>query len=86
MAESSILLVRYRRGLVGESKRVVHIVPVPATDITQLIAYCGQSFEAGEAELVGERGMPCVTCLAKAPIPGLDSAQLDAAAPDSTPS
>jgi hypothetical protein len=85
MAESSILLVRYRRGLVGESKRVVHIVPVPdSTDITRLTAYCGQLFNPGEAELVGEQGMPCVTCLATAPVPGMG--QLDSGEPPRKPS
>lgn len=74
MAE--ILLVRFRKGIVGESRRVVHVVPVPDATEDNLTAYCGQSFRPGEAEMVGERGMPCVTCLASAPIPGLDRVQL----------
>ncbi|MEV4143647.1 hypothetical protein AB0J40_08250 [Amycolatopsis sp. NPDC049691] len=60
-------------GTVGESRRVVHVFPVPAEETMpeRLTAYCGAAFGPGELELL-ERpvGMPCVTCLHRAPTPG----------------
>jgi hypothetical protein len=45
--------VRFRAGVVGLTRRVVHIVPVPADNEVpdRLTAYCGQPFERGQAEL-----------------------------------
>lgn len=75
MGESAVLLVRYRPGMVGESRRLVHIASVPDTGgpLVSLTAYCGHQFSSGEAELVGEgQGAPCFACLLAAPVPGLD--------------
>ncbi|GHH59748.1 hypothetical protein [Lentzea cavernae] len=62
----AFLLVRFRKGLVGESQRTCHMVPIPAADEVpeQLTALCGLVIERGTAELVtpGE-GMPCEACL-----------------------
>ncbi|GDY30089.1 hypothetical protein [Gandjariella thermophila] len=67
-----ILLVRLRSGVVGESRRVVHVVPCP--DVPRipdvLVAYCGAEIRAGVAELLPRPcGMPCTACLISAPLP-----------------
>jgi hypothetical protein len=68
-----MIIARPLRGTVGESRRVVHVFPVPAEETTpeRLTAYCGEAFGPGELELL-ERpvGMPCVTCLRCSPGPG----------------
>lgn len=67
-----IVLVRVRFGLIGETKRVVHVVPVPDPSAApdELIAYCGERFLPGTLELhSGPTGMPCVRCLRYAPLP-----------------
>ncbi|WP_239071874.1 hypothetical protein [Amycolatopsis sp. SID8362] len=67
-----LIIARPLPGTVGESRRVVHVFPVSAEESTpeQLTAYCGAAFGPGELELL-ERpvGMPCVTCLHRAPTP-----------------
>jgi hypothetical protein len=72
----SVMIVRARRGVVRESKRVCHIVPIPDTPDDAvpdfLTSYCGTRLLAGQNELVhGPMGMPCLECLVTAPIPGL---------------
>jgi hypothetical protein len=44
-------------------------VPVPERWSSPLVltAYCGLQIGRGEAELVGEEGMPCEECLISAP-------------------
>jgi hypothetical protein len=73
MAEPpTILLVRFRPGVVGLTRRVVHIVPVPSDNsmLERLTAYCGQVIERGQAELIGgPTGTPCAMCLLRAPLP-----------------
>lgn len=68
-----VIIARPLPGTVGESRRVVHVFPAPAEETTpeRLTAYCGEAFGPGELELL-ERplGMPCVTCLHRAPGPG----------------
>lgn len=72
-----ILLVRLKpRGpggaVIGESRRVCHLVPVPQSgDVPEVLrAYCGQEIPPGTAELLdGMSGMPCEPCLARSPIP-----------------
>lgn len=67
-----MFLVRLRAGLVRESRRVVHTVPVLDTDAipATLIAYCGAIIEPGTAELLdGPTGMPCLGCLLATPLP-----------------
>ena len=60
-----LALVRLRRGVVGESRRVCHLIPVPRGAVPeQLTALCGESIFPGEAEVLdGLRGMPCHPCL-----------------------
>ena len=74
MVEPAVMLVRFRSGVVGESRRLVHIASVPGnTGRPFLTVYCGHEFSPGEAELVdGPGGLPCLACLMKAPVPGLD--------------
>jgi hypothetical protein len=49
-----VLLVRFRHGIVGDTRRIVHTVPIPTdNDIPDhLTAYCGQQFTSGQAELI----------------------------------
>lgn len=75
----AFLLVRFRRGVVGESRRTVHLVPVPAGGLTpggvdeyphELSALCGQTFAPGKTELLSSMGgAPCLNCLIKSPGP-----------------
>lgn len=56
--------VRFRRGVVGETKRTTHLVPVPVGDMPiVLVALCGTEFGPEQADLLdGIRGMPCEHC------------------------
>lgn len=70
--QGPLWLVRYRRGVVSETKRVVHLVPVPSSDTApaELVALCGTRIGPGLADLLTQfEGMPCVECLANAPVP-----------------
>lgn len=60
-----LALVRLRRGVVGESRRVCHLIPVPTGPVpAHLTALCGEAIFPGEAEVLdGLRGMPCHPCL-----------------------
>lgn len=79
VAGSSVALafVRFRHGIVGETRRTVHLVPVaidqPSTvgEFAEVItALCGQTFAPGECEtLAAMTGMPCVNCLRLSPGP-----------------
>ncbi|SFR20121.1 hypothetical protein SAMN04488564_105124 [Lentzea waywayandensis] len=66
-----VLLVRKRAGVVGETQRTCHLVPVPDDDtLLALTAYCGELIYQGEAELLAQpSGMPCVGCLFRVPMP-----------------
>jgi hypothetical protein len=67
-----VMWVRFRPGIVGLTRRMVHVVPVPAGDVVpqRLTAYCGQPFEPGQAELLTEAaGAPCTMCLLLWPLP-----------------
>jgi hypothetical protein len=83
-----IIFVRLRRGIVGESKRTVHVVPLPteADEIPdKLTAYCGEDFEPGTIERLDQpTGMPCVRCLMLAPLPNAPTlpSAFDADPPD----
>lgn len=72
-----VMLVRTLPGLVGESRRVVHIVPVrEATAMSQeLRAYCGEVLDLSRVEqLPNLCGMPCERCFLNAPLDGAPSA------------
>jgi hypothetical protein len=67
-----VLLVRLRSGVVGESLRVVHVVPFDEDHVTEagFTAYCGLEIKPGTAEqLQGYDGMPCEPCVLVAPTP-----------------
>lgn len=67
-----VLLVRLRRGVVGETQRTCHLVPTPPDDTVppSLVAYCGLVIQPGTAELLSAPdGMPCVGCLFRTPLP-----------------
>ncbi|MEV4050391.1 hypothetical protein AB0J55_04315 [Amycolatopsis sp. NPDC049688] len=70
-----LALVRLRRGVVGESRRVCHLIPVPAGPVPgHLTALCGEPIFPADAEVLdGLRGMPCHPCLLRSapPEPGL---------------
>ena len=71
-AHMPVLLVRKRAGVVGETQRTCHLVPMPDDDRTPLAltAYCGELIHRGEAELLTQpSGMPCVGCLFRVPMP-----------------
>ncbi|HEX8866022.1 MAG TPA: hypothetical protein VF821_10245 [Lentzea sp.] len=71
-ARMPVLLVRKRAGVVGETQRTCHLVPMPDDDRTPLAltAYCGELIHRGEAELLTQpSGMPCVGCLFRVPMP-----------------
>jgi hypothetical protein len=68
---AALILVRFRKGIVGEASRVCHIVPVPTGDTMPetLTAYCGTRIGPAEAEWLRQiGGMPCIPCLAFAPL------------------
>lgn len=64
-----LLLVRFKSGVVGETKRVCHLVPTPEVDTAPdvLTALCGTEIRPGEADLLPRiMGMPCESCMARA--------------------
>ncbi|GGM74639.1 hypothetical protein GCM10012275_51660 [Longimycelium tulufanense] len=68
----TFMLVRFLPGMVGETSRVVHLVPAPSAPElpTELVAYCGTTIPPDAAErLDAVEGMPCTTCLLTAPLP-----------------
>jgi hypothetical protein len=68
----AVLLVRFRPGVVGLTRRVVHVVPLPSTEVMpdRLTAHCGTEIAPGLAEMVeGFVGMPCTLCLLRVPLP-----------------
>ncbi|MGO1049302.1 hypothetical protein [Crossiella sp. CA198] len=71
MADSRVsLIVRFRRGVVGESLRSCHLVPLPrGGDLPDVLtAYCGTRIERGQAEMLTRlAGMPCELCVARSP-------------------
>jgi hypothetical protein len=75
------ILVRYLPGAVGESRRVIHVVPIPdVDDIPEvLVAHCGEQIRPGVAEqLYAPIGAPCNVCLFVAPPPAPAAAELPA--------
>jgi hypothetical protein len=63
---------------------MVHVVPVPAGDVVpaRLMAYCGQPFEPGQAELLTEpAGAPCTMCLLRWPLPAPEEITAGLASP-----
>jgi hypothetical protein len=85
-----VVAARLRRGIelpngriVGETDRVVHLIPVPATGTMpdHLTALCGLEIQPGQAEHVTVvTGMPCVPCMNALPRPE-DTGASEAAGP-----
>jgi hypothetical protein len=60
-----VVLVRYRPGVVGETARTVHLVPLPPEERAGAVsAWCGAALTLHDIETVtpGE-GMPCTVCV-----------------------
>ncbi|MEU0795092.1 hypothetical protein ABZ342_33940 [Amycolatopsis sp. NPDC005961] len=67
-----LLFGRPLPGVVGETRRVVHVFEFPALDVTpeRLTAFCSETFGPGELELLDRPlGMPCESCLRRTPTP-----------------
>lgn len=67
-AEEVVAIVRLRRGVVGERRRVCHLVPIPGSGPVpgELLALCGEPIAPGDAEVMNRVcGMPCEACLAR---------------------
>jgi len=63
-----VAVVRLRRGVAGERRRVCHIVPIPDSGPIPglLSALCGEPIAPGDAEVLnGICGMPCEACLTR---------------------
>lgn len=59
------VFARLRPGLVGESRRVSHLVELDAADrpSAHVTSLCGTTFVSGELELMDQwAGMPCLAC------------------------
>jgi hypothetical protein len=75
-----LLFGRPKPGVVGETRRVVHVFEMPRENSipARLTAFCSTSFGPGELELLDRPlGMPCESCLRRTPTPDseLPSAQ-----------
>jgi hypothetical protein len=71
---SHVVFARYRPGIVGETRRVCHVITLPDDDTMpeSVSALCGQSFPPGVLEqLPAWAGLPCVACTLKMPTQGL---------------
>jgi len=65
----AVLLVRLRAGVVGETRRSVHVVPYSSLGRGGvMVAYCGLPIVPIFAEFLdGFQGMPCELCVANSP-------------------
>ena len=73
-----LFFARALPGVVGETRRVVHVFPVPEQDSVpdQLTAFCSESFGPGELELLDSpAGMPCESCLQRTPSSASESSE-----------
>ncbi|MGH3889062.1 MAG: hypothetical protein ACRDSZ_21325 [Pseudonocardiaceae bacterium] len=87
----TVVLVRYRPGVVGETARIVHLVPLPLGGEMDVagVALCGALLRPELVETVSPgQGMPCSWCvLSQAsailpPVPDLRSRAVDATVAD----
>lgn len=64
-AARTIMLVRYRPGVAGETARVVHLVPLPTDEQAGVVgALCGAALMVHDMETVTPGvGMPCTLCV-----------------------
>jgi hypothetical protein len=57
-------------GVVGETRRVVHLFPEPQSYPGKVTSYCDQTFYSGDLEWMDQpHGMPCEQCIALSPRP-----------------
>jgi hypothetical protein len=69
--EQALAVMRLRRGVVGESRRVSHVVPIPdgASLPGELTALCGVRVNPRQSEVLASiSGMPCEPCVSRLPI------------------
>jgi len=64
-AARPVVLVRYRRGVTGETARTVHVVPLPTDGQAGAVgALCGAALLLEDIETVSPgQGMPCTLCV-----------------------
>lgn len=63
-----VMLVRLKAGVVGESRRQVHVVPLSSATPDTFVAYCGLRLARADSDTLAEpEGMPCYLCLALSP-------------------
>jgi hypothetical protein len=64
-AARAVMLVRYRLGVVGETARTVHVVPLPTDGQAGAVGtLCGAALMVRDIETVGPgEGMPCIVCV-----------------------
>jgi hypothetical protein len=67
-----VVLVRYRPGVVGETERVVHVVPLPTDGQAGAVgAVCGAALMLEDIETVTPGvGMPCTVCVVNHAVTG----------------
>jgi hypothetical protein len=64
----AVAVVRLRQGVIGESRRVCHVVPIPENRAVpgHLTALCGTDIYPGQADVLPDlTGMPCDVCMAR---------------------
>lgn len=60
-----MIRVRYKQGVVGETRRVVHVAwQIPRED--SILTLCGAQMSPSESEVFDDGGMPCMQCAARA--------------------
>lgn len=65
-ADRAYLLARPLPGVVGETRRVVHLAGLTANG--RVTGLCGASFATADVEILDHiAGMPCEVCLSRAP-------------------
>lgn len=66
VVERSLMLVRYRAGVIGQTAGTVHLVPVLGErEVIAVVALCGDLLCPEEIEMVAHNmGVPCAPCLA----------------------
>ena len=70
-SEQALAVMRLRRGVVGESRRVSHVVPIPAAEPlpAELTALCGSRIDPRQSEVLSTiSGMPCELCVTNLPV------------------
>jgi len=60
-----MVLVRYRPGVIGETARTVHVIPLPTDERVGVVgALCGAALMVHDIETVTPgKGMPCTMCV-----------------------